>query len=108
MNLLSANSLVWPLCFVLVALFVLQRLRESLEPITSGVVKGLSVHAQRYAFSYALVCLYASAASLQALADEATKLGWLYVAAAAKIIQPGAVAVIAFVTKPPTKGEAVQ
>lgn len=100
---LPANSLVWPLSFLLVALLVLRQVREQLEPITTGVVRGLSSHAQRYALGYALACLYASAASLQALADEATRLGWLYVAAAAKVIQPGAVAIIAYVTKAPTQ-----
>lgn len=105
MNVFAADSVVWPLAFVLVALVALRQLSGLIAPIAETVVSGLATHAQKYAFAYAMACVYAAAASLQALADEATKLNWLYVAAAAKVIQPGAVALIAYVSKSPSGKE---
>lgn len=102
MNPFVADSSVWPLAFVLVALMVLKRFSALIDPVATEVVRGLSGHAQKYAFAYAMAMVYAAAASLQALADEATRLGWLYIAASAKVIQPGAVALIAYVSKSPT------
>ena len=102
MNPFVADSIVWPLALVLVALMVLRRFSALIDPLLHEVVGGLSGHAKRYAFAYAMAMVYAAAASLQALADEATRLGWVYVAASAKVIQPGAVALIAYVSKSPT------
>lgn len=93
--------LVWPLCFLLIALLVLRRLKNSVEPIFTGMAGTLKVQATKYAMAWALAMMYASAASLQALGEVATSLGWVYVAAFAKVTQPAVVAVIAFVNKAP-------
>lgn len=93
--------LVWPLCFLLVALLVLRHIKHSLEPIVTGMTGTLKVQATKYAMAWALAMMYASAASLQALGEVATSLGWIYVAAFAKVTQPAVVAVIAFVNKAP-------
>ena len=96
---LGAN--VWPLSFLLIAFIVLRRVRNSLEPIINGMTGTLKVQATRYAMAWALACMYAAGASLQALGEVATSLGWVYVAAFAKVTQPAIIAVIAFVNKTP-------
>lgn len=98
----SLASLLWPFAFVCVWLITLLAIGKVASPVLHGMVGGLSLHAKRYAFAYAMCMVYASTASLQALADEATRLGWLYVAASAKVVQPGFVAIIAYVSKSPT------
>lgn len=92
---------VWPLAFILVSLFILRQVRDEIKPIMAGVVSGLATNAKQYYLMYAMAAIYASAASLQALGEVATQFGWIYVAAGAKVLQPGIVAVIAYVTKPP-------
>lgn len=101
MNFSDTLPLIWPLSFVLVALFVLRKVEEEIRPLVRNVVGGVAKNAQQYALMYAMAFIYASAASLQALGEVATQFGWIYVAAAAKVLQPGIVAVIAYVTKPP-------
>jgi hypothetical protein len=92
---------VWPMCFLLVAFVVLRRVKDSLDPIVQGMTGTLKVQATKYAMAWALACMYAAGASLQALGEVATQLGWVYVAAFAKVSQPGIIAVIAFVNKSP-------
>lgn len=94
--------LVWPLAFVLVALFILRKVEEKVNPIFVGVISGVATNAKQYALMYAMAFIYASAASLQALGEVATSFHWVYLAAFAKVAQPGVVAVIAYVTKPPS------
>lgn len=93
--------LVWPLTFIVVALFVLRKVEDGIQPVVKVVIGGVAKNAQQYALMYAMAMLYATAASLQALAEVATAFHWVYVAAFAKVMQPGTVAIIAYVTKPP-------
>jgi len=93
--------LVWPLTFLVIALFLLRKVEAQVNPIVVGIVSGVSINAKQYALMYAMALLYASAASLQALGEVAASFHWVYVAAFAKVLQPGLVAVIAYVTKPP-------
>jgi hypothetical protein len=93
--------LIWPLAFVLVALFVLRKIEAQINPIIVNVVGGVATNAKQYALMYAMAFIYASAASLQALGEVATGFGWIHIAAFAKVAQPGIVAIIAYVTKPP-------
>ena len=71
------------------------------SPIVVAVVTGLTAHATKYATAYAYGALLAVTASLQAMAEVATQQGWVYCAAAAKILQPGLVAVLAYVRPSP-------
>ena len=93
--------LIWPLAFILVALFVLRQVRDDVRPIFVNVVSGVAVNAKQYSLMYAMAFMYASSASLQALGEVAIAFGWIHVAAFAKVAQPGMIAVIAYVTKPP-------
>jgi hypothetical protein len=93
---------IWPLTFILVSLFILRQIRQDVNPIFKGVIGGLAQHSTKYALAYAMASLYAAAASLQALAEVATQFHWVYLAAAAKVMQPGIVAVIAYITKGPS------
>lgn len=94
---------VLPLLAILALLVVAHQFRERLEPVIAAVVAGLAKHASQHSLAYALAFLYAAAASLQALAEVATEHGWVYVAAFAKVAQPAAVAIIAFVRPSPTQ-----
>jgi uncharacterized membrane protein YfhO len=100
--------MVWPLCFLLVTFVVLRKLNNSIEPIFQGMTGTLKVQATKYAMAWAMACMYAAAASLNALGEVAEKLNWLYVAAFAKVTQPAVVAVIAYVNKSPDNTEGVK
>ncbi len=97
-----------PLAIVVVGLFCLWRVQEQVKPIMVGVVKGLAEGSNKDPIFYAMALMYASAAGLQALAEEAAKLHWVYVVAFAKVAQPGVVAIIAYVNKPPSPSIADQ
>lgn len=99
----AAGSLVWPLTVLTIALVILRKVDAEMRPIVSGMVSGLAAKSARNAENWALAALMASAASCQALGEVATDLGWGYVAAAAKVLQPGLVAVIAFVMRSPAQ-----
>ncbi len=110
MNPVTANDLlpfVWPMSFVLITLFLMRKVGNDIQPVMRGVVDGVAKNAKQYALMYAMAAIYASAASLQALGEVATSFGWVYVAAIAKVLQPGIVAVIAYVTKPPSFTQAI-
>jgi hypothetical protein len=92
--------LVWPAAFLVIAIILIWKVGDDVNPIVKGMVGGLSDHASRYATAYAFGGLLAVAASLQELAAIAVDMKWVYVAAAAKVLQPGLVAVIAFVRTP--------
>lgn len=64
----------------------------------------LKQHSAKYALAYAMAMMYAAAASLQSLSEVAVAMHWVYVGAAAKVLQPGVVAVIAYVSNGPTAG----
>lgn len=97
---------IWPLAFLLITLVVLRKVEKDLQPVVNGVVGGVAKNAQKNALMYAMGIIYASAASLQALGEVATSFGWVHVAAFAKVAQPGVVAIIAYVTKPPAGASA--
>ncbi len=98
---LSLHPVVWPMAFLLVSLIIIRKLGNSIEPIFQGLTSGLKNQAARHSMAWLMALMYASAASLQALGEVATQLGWVYVAAFAKVIQPAVVAIIAFVNRPP-------
>jgi len=83
-------------------------IRDAVRPVVVAVVSGLIGHATKYATGYAFGMLLATAASLQELAAIATDNHWTYVAAAAKVLQPGLVAVIAYIRPAPAPAPAQQ
>lgn len=98
---LAAGSLVWPLCFLLVSLIVLRKLREDVRPIFVNVVAGVAKNAQGNALFYAMAMMIGTLSSLQALADVAREFHWMYVSAGAKILQPGLAAVVGLMMRTP-------
>jgi hypothetical protein len=100
-DIFAANSLVWPLCFLLVALIVLKQLREDVRPIFVNVVAGVAKNAQGNALFYAMAMMIGTLSSLQALADVAREFHWVYVEAIAKILQPGLAAVVGLMMRTP-------
>ncbi len=94
-------SSVWPLCFLLVVLVLLHKIREEFNPIFRVVLGGVAQNAQKNSMQYAMAFMLATLASLQALADVARNLEWKYVEAACQILQPGLTAIVGFVLKPP-------
>lgn len=92
-------AIIWPLSALLVCLFVLRQLRDDVKPIFTNIINGVAKNAQMNAMTYAMALMLGTLSSLQALTEVATQLGWLYVAAAAKVLQPGLAAVVALMTK---------
>lgn len=89
-------SAVWPLVFLLIVLFGLRQLRDDINPIAKGMITTLAGQAPRYAIIWAFALLTATLASLQELQDVATALHWVYIAATAKILQPGLAVLVAY------------
>ncbi len=105
-NLQEALTMLWPLIFLLITLVCLWRVEKEMKPVVTGVITGLATNAAQKALLYAMGALYFAAASLQALGEVSTSFGWVHVAAFAKVLQPGVVAIIAYVTKPPAISQA--
>lgn len=84
---------------IVLAFLVVYKFAEQTKRVTDAILNGLQANAQRYAFAWAIGCGYAVLASLQSLADEATRMGWVWIAVAAKVIQPGLTAGLLFANK---------
>ncbi len=93
----------WPIAALLLVVFLAWWLCSDLRPIVTGVIGGIAAHAQKYAPSYGIAVLLGLAASHQALAEVAEKLGWVYAGAIAKVMQPGIVAMIGFIMRSPSQ-----
>lgn len=96
-------QLVWPLTFLLVALLLLRKMEARINPIVDGITNTLATDATRYATAWMMGAIYAGAASCQALGEVARQFEWIYVEAVAKVLQPGLVAIIAYVTRSPSQ-----
>lgn len=96
---INPPAVVWPLAFVLIALLVLHRFFSDVRPIFVTVVQGVTKNAQSNAPAYAMAIGFGLSASLMALATEAEKLGWLYVAASAKVLNPFIAGCVAYATQ---------
>lgn len=86
----------WPLIIVLILLVILRKIESTVNPIIVGVVGGLASQAQKNALGYGLAIGYGLSASLQALAEQATILHWVIIAAMAKVLNPFIVAMLAY------------
>lgn len=93
------SPLATPLAIVLLGLLFLRRADAVVQPIVVNVVNGLAKQAGSNALTYGLAIGYGLSASLQALADQATILHWLVIAAAAKVCGPFVTAMLAFAAK---------
>ncbi len=93
------QAIVWPLVVALVVLFMLRRADAVVQPIVVNVVNGIAKQAGSNALTYGLAIGYGLSASLQSLSEQATLLHWPVVAAAAKVINPCIVAMLAFAAK---------
>lgn len=102
-GLFAANSIVWPLSFLLVALTLLRHLREEVNPIFKGMVGTLAQQSSSNAVAWALGMMIGTLGSLQALAEVADKMHWPYISALAKILQPGLAAVLGYIMASPAQ-----
>ncbi len=95
-----------PLAILLIGLLVFRRADAVVQPIVVNVVNGLAKQASTNALTYGLMIGYGLSASLQALADQATILHWLVIAALAKVCSPFITAMLAFAAKNDLGGSA--
>jgi hypothetical protein len=100
-DLLNPPPVIYPLFFLLVLLLAARQVRDTLKPVISQVVAGLTEHAKKNAFGYAIGSMLATLASLQSLGEVARDAGWIYVDYAVKVFQPGLAAAIAFMRPSP-------
>jgi hypothetical protein len=84
----------WPLVFLLVLLLTLRALAKDLQPMKEAVVSGLTKSASTNAVFYVTAGLLAALGSLGALREVADEQKWIYVSAAAKVLQPGIAAIV--------------
>lgn len=92
-----------PMSILLVGLLIWYQLRKDFRPILVSMVGGLAEQAKGNPMFWFMICMYFLASALQGLGDEAKTLGWMFIAAICKSIQPGIVAVIALLNKAPDK-----
>lgn len=106
---LDPPPVVWPLCFLLVALIVIHLVREEVKPIMRAVVGGLTTDAGRNYKAYATAIAFGLSASLSAwveafkdltAADAATLSYWQLSALFARVANPFLVAMLAYAYKP--------
>lgn len=95
-TMLEIMPFAWPLIIVLILLVILRKIENTVNPIIAGVVSGMAVQAQKNALGYGLAIGYGLSASLQALAEQATILHWVIIAAMAKVLNPFIVAMLAY------------
>lgn len=100
---LAANSIVWPLCFLLFGLLVLRQVRDDVRPIFRGIVGGLAAKAQSNAVQWAIGLMMATLGSMQALISVAQKMGWVYVEMIATIAAPFIATLVTLSMKSPIK-----
>lgn len=91
--------LATPLAIVLLGLFMLRKADAVVQPIVINVVNGLAKQAGSNSLFFGLMIGYGLSAGLQSLAEQATILHWLILAAAAKVLNPIIVAMLAFCAK---------
>lgn len=93
---------------LLIVLLGLRQVRDTVNPVFAGIVKGLATHAQQNATAYGIAILFGLSASLSAFYDifsQTTKtdldiMSWhQYLALWCKILNPFIVASLAYATK---------
>lgn len=94
--------LVWPLSFVLIALFILRKADAVLHPIIVNVIGGVANNATQNSLVYAMAFMLAVLSGLQAAGEVAVQFHFLWLAAITKILTPMLATLVAAFTKPPT------
>lgn len=101
-------AVIWPLIVFALLLIGLHQVKEQVNPVIGGIVKGLSVHAQQNAVGYGMAVMFGLSASLAAFYDlfsQVTKtdidgMSWhQYMSLWAKVLNPFIVASLAYATK---------
>jgi hypothetical protein len=69
------------------------------RPVVVKMIEGLATKADSNAMAFGLALGYGLSASLSALAEQATLLGWLIIAAMAKVVSPFIIGVLAFTAR---------
>jgi len=94
--------------FLVIAMLFLHQVKEQVNPVIGGIVKGLSVHAQQNAVGYGMAVMFGLSASLAAFYDlfsqmnktDFDHMSWhQYMALWAKVLNPFIVASLAYATK---------
>lgn len=108
MNPFAADSIVWPLTFLLVALCVLRKVEQDVRPIFVAVTRGVAVQAGNNAAAYATAILFGLTAAASAFIDvfhglsaEALQaMSWhQYATLWVKVLNPFFVAILAYATQ---------
>lgn len=107
MDFIDVAPFAWPLVVALVLLYLLRRVSDRVDPIVINVVNGIAIQAQSNALTYGLAIGYGLSASLQSLSEQATLLHWPVIAAAAKVVNPCIVAMLAFAAKSDLAGKGI-
>jgi len=71
----------------------------ALRPVVEKMIAGMAEKAGVNAMAFGLAMGYGLSASLSAMAEQATLLGWLILAAMAKVINPFIVGVLAYTAR---------
>lgn len=100
-DIVSANSLVWPLSFLLISLFILKRVQDDVRPIFLGMVQPLAKQAQTNAVAWTVGIMLGVLSSLGALTEVATQMHWTYVAILCKVLGPGLATIVALIKQSP-------
>lgn len=108
MNPFAADSIVWPLTFLLVALFVLRKVEQDVRPIFVAVTRGVAVQAGNNAAAYATAILFGLTAAASAFidvfnglsAEALAAMSWhQYATLWVKVLNPFFVAILAYATQ---------
>ncbi len=108
MNPFAADSVVWPLTILLIALCILRKVEQDVRPIVVSMTRGLARQAETNAAPYAIALLFGVTAAASAFidvfqamdADRIAALSWhQYATLWVKIANPFFVAILAYVTQ---------
>lgn len=102
-DIFEASSIVWPLSFLLIMLILLRQLREDVRPIFIGMVGTLAKQSTSNAVSWAIGLMMGLLGSLEALGEVAQAMHWTYLAAFAKVLQPGLAAIVGYIIASPAQ-----
>ena len=93
---------IWQLSFILIALIILKRIKDDIRPIFIGMVTPLTKQAQTNAVAWAVGIMLGTLASMGALVEVASQMGWVYVAIACKVSSPFLATIVALIKQSPT------
>lgn len=102
-DIFSANSIVWPMTFLLIALIILRQIRDDVRPIFRAMVDPLTKQAQTNAVAWAIGIMLGIQSSLGALKEVADAQQWVVVANTCKIVGPGLCTIVALILRSPTE-----